>query len=602
MRSRIGAALAVLALLTTALTAQQQAQGRRQQQNRDQAQQPAGTAVIGGRVLAADTGRPVKHARVTVSGGGGGFGRQSRSTSTDEQGRYQIADLVGGSYTIMASRSGFVNAIYGQRRPLHPGTPVDLADGQQLSGIDIRITRGGVITGRIVDEDGEPIARGLVTVQRYQYVNGQRQLVAAGGDQSDDRGVYRVFGLPPGDYFVSGNASGLIDVLGRGMPGLAAVLGGGGPGAGSNPVGRGRGGFFGVTEDPEPTGYAPTYYPGVISSAEAAKVSVGPGQEVTGIDFQVQLVATATVSGLVTGADGPAAVMLIPTDAGGMIRAETLRGSAGWDGTFSIPNVPPGRYTAAAQSGARWEDPKIGTVPLTVSGQNITGLTIAMQDGVTLSGNITVESSGTPAPADYSGFRIDMPEVDPLPLVGGPGRGGGPNATGARAEKNGTFSIGNVFPGRHYVRVTTQGNWTLKSVQMGASDVTDQAVEVHAGQDVDNVTVVLTDRATDLSGTVRDGVGNPVSGATVIVFSADPQYWRAQSRRIQAVRTGATGAYRMHGLPPGDYQVVAVDDVENGEWYDPTYLDGIKDRARSISIDEGEKKALDVSAPSSSNP
>ena len=106
------------------------------------------------------------------------------------------------------------------------------------------------------------------------------------------------------------------------------------------------------------------------------------------------------------------------------------------------------------------------------------------------------------------------------------------------------------------------------------------------------------DRATDLSGTVRDGVGNPIGNATVIVFSTDPQFWRSQSRRIQAVRTSASGSYRMHGLPPGNYQVIAVDDVESGEWYDPTYLQSIKDRAHSLSLDEGETKMLDVAAPS----
>ena len=602
MASKFAAVLATLVLFVTALAAQPpsgQGQGRQGQgQARDRAQVPPGTGVIAGRVVAADTARPLKHARVTVSGGGG---RQSRSTTTDEQGHFEITDLAGGTYTITAARNGFVNAIYGQKRPLQAGTPVDLSDGQQLTNIDLRLIRGGVITGHVVDEDGDPLARALVTVQRYQYVNGERQLTPAGMDQSDDRGAYRVFGLPPGEYFVSANAASLFEILGRGIPALAGIMGGA-PGQGG-PGGRGgRGGFPGIpatSDDAEPTGYAPTYYPGVISAAEAGKITVGPGQEVTGIDFQVQLVATATVSGLVTGADGPVPVMLIPTDAGGMIRAEMLRGSAAADGAFSIPNVPPGRYTAAARSGGRWDDPKMGTVPLTVSGQNVSGVTIALQDGVTVSGNITVESSGTPAPADYSVFRIDVPDVDPLPLPGGPGFGGrgGGNATGARAEKNGAFSIGNLMPGKHYIRVTGQGSWTLKSVSIGAHDVTDQAVELRPDQDVDNVAVVLTDRATDLSGTVRDGIGTPVANVTVIAFSTDPQYWRAQSRRIQAVRTGATGAYRMHGLPPGDYQIIAVDDVETGEWYDPTYLDKIKDGAKSVSLDEGDKKTVDVMGP-----
>ena len=168
--------------------------GQRQQQTRDRAQLPQGTAAIAGRVLTADTGRPVKRARVAVSGGGRGGGR---TAVTDDQGRYVVDGLPAGSYTVTASKTGFVDAVFGQRRPLQPGTPIDVADAQQLANVDLRIVRGGVITGRVLDEDGEPLARALVTVQRYQYVRGERQLMAAGGDQTDDRGQYRVFGLPP---------------------------------------------------------------------------------------------------------------------------------------------------------------------------------------------------------------------------------------------------------------------------------------------------------------------------------------------------------------------------------------------------------------------
>src|SRR5439155_10393652 len=204
---------------------------------------PQGTAVIAGRVVAADTGRPIKRARVMVSAGG----RQARATTTDEQGRFRITDLMGGSYTITASRTGFVDAVYGQRRPLQPGTAIQLADGQELATIDLRLVRGGVITGRVLDEDGEPLARAVVTVQRYQYVRGERQLSPAGGDQTDDRGQYRVFGLPAGDYYVSADAASLTRAFGRGFQPFASAGGGG------------RGGFFAAPppDDPEPVGYAP---------------------------------------------------------------------------------------------------------------------------------------------------------------------------------------------------------------------------------------------------------------------------------------------------------------------------------------------------------
>jgi len=590
---RFTIALALSALTFASGLAQQpaapaQPQTRRQQPPRDTQPLPQGTAVLAGRVLTADTGRPVKRARVLVNAGG----RQSRAMTTDDQGHFRITELLAGTYTITASRTGFVDAVFGQRRPLQPGTPVNLADGQEVANIDLRLVRGGVITGRIVDEDGEPLARALVTVQRYQYIRGERQLTPAGGDPSDDRGQYRVFGLPPGDYYVSADAGGFG--LGRGLQQLAAAAFGAGGG-------RGRGAIFAgpPTEDPEPLGYAPTYYPGVVTAAEAAKVTIGPGQELAGIDFQVQLVPTATVSGIVAGANDTVPVLLVPQDGGGMLRGQVLRARTQADGTFAITNVPPGRYTAIARSGgggpfAGGATPlRVGTQTVNVAGQNVTGVSLALQPGVSLSGNITVESSGTPAPADYSTFRIDAPDVEPLPLGGG-GPGGGPLQSGARAEKNGAFTVRDLMPGRHYLRASGTGPWTLKSIAIAGRDVTDQPVELRSGQDVGDVTVVMTDRMTDVSGTVRDSGGAPVAAIAVVAFSSDQQQWRSQSRQIQSVRTDQNGVYHLRGLPPGDYRIVAVDDVEQGEWFDPAFLQRVEPAAQRLTLSEGEKKTQDL--------
>jgi hypothetical protein len=513
-------------------------------------------------------------------------GRQSRVTSTDDQGRFQATDLAAGSYTVTASKSGFVDAIYGQRRPLQPGTPVELGDGQAVAAVDLRLIRGGVITGRVMDEDGEALTRALVTVERYQYVRGERQLVSAGGDQTDDRGQYRVFGLPPGDYYVSASTTGLAQVLGRGMQQLAMAGGRGG-----------RGGFFAgpAADESASVGYAPTYYPGAVTAAEAMKLTVGPGQELAGIDFQVQLVAMATVRGFVMGADSPVSVLLAPQENGGVRRGQILRGGSQADGSFTIANVPPGHYTAVARSGGRGGADKIGSQAVNVTGENLSGITIALQPGVSLSGYITVESAGTPAPTDYSSFRVDAPEVSPLPFGGGPG---GPGNTGARAEKNGRFQIDNLFPGQHYLRISGQGPWTLKAVTMAGRDLTDQPIELRTGQSLDNVTIVLSDRSTELAGTVRSANGTPLGGLTVIAFSSDEQYWRAQSREIQAVRTDQSGAFMLRNLPAGDYDLAVVDDVEQGEWYDPSYLQQLRPGAKRISLSEGEKKTQDLKGPS----
>ena len=196
-------------------------------------------------------------------------------TTTDEQGRFELKELVGGRYTVTASKGGFVSLQYGQRRPSERGTPVDLPAGQTLEKVVIGLPRGSVIAGRIVDEFGEPLTGAQVMVQRYTYVNGVRQLRQAGqGDRTDDQGAFRVFGLPPGEYYVSAT---LRDD---------------------------RGPRFNNDDDVPSSGYAPTYYPGTTSAAGAQRVTVNLGEEVGGVTFGLTLVPLARVSGRVVGPAG----------------------------------------------------------------------------------------------------------------------------------------------------------------------------------------------------------------------------------------------------------------------------------------------------------
>ena len=122
-------------------------------------------------------------------------------------------------------------------------------------------------------------------------------------------------------------------------------------------------------------------------------------------------------------------------------------------------------------------------------------------------------------------------------------------------------------------------------------------LELKPGQNVDNVTIVLTDRTTEISGTVRDARNAGTPAISVIAFSTDPAHWRPQSRRIQAVRSDQSGAFRIRNLPPGDYFLLATDDVEQGEWFDPAFLENARSGARRISISEGDRKTQDLRGP-----
>ncbi|MBI4486934.1 MAG: carboxypeptidase regulatory-like domain-containing protein, partial [Acidobacteria bacterium] len=159
---------------------------------------PAGR--ISGRVLAADNGRPVKRARVFASAA---ELPEGRGALTDDTGAFDLAELPAGRYMVTVSKAGFVSLSYGQRRPLQAGTPLQLADGQQLKNVDFQLPRGSVIAGHVSDQDGDPMPGATVRVMRYQYMQGDRRLTPAGTGQTDDRGQYRIWGLMPGDYYVT---------------------------------------------------------------------------------------------------------------------------------------------------------------------------------------------------------------------------------------------------------------------------------------------------------------------------------------------------------------------------------------------------------------
>ena len=172
---------------------------------------PVGISTISGVVLSAATGRPLRNARVQLSGtagplqestpGANGSLNLSRMAITDASGRFVFARLAAGRYNLNVARDSYLPFNYGQTRQGRPGTPIVAGDAQQLE-LAIRLDRGGVVTGTIFDEDGEPLR--AVNVQAFRIVSpsGMKRLQQAGSARSDDRGGYRLFNLEPGDYLI----------------------------------------------------------------------------------------------------------------------------------------------------------------------------------------------------------------------------------------------------------------------------------------------------------------------------------------------------------------------------------------------------------------
>jgi hypothetical protein len=524
---------------------------------------PKGTAVIKGQVLAAGTGSPVRRAQVraqSMEARGGGV------TQTDPEGRYEIKDLPAGRYTVSVMKGGFVPGQFGQRRPGEPGTPLDLSEGQHAEKVNFVLSRGSVIAGRVVDDGGEPVSGTTVSAVRFQFMSGSRRLMPAGGegstDRTDDQGNFRLFGLPPGDYYLSANNRSNTMM----MPGMQST---------------------------ETEGYAPTYYPGTPNIAEASRLTVKAGQEMTGANFALIVARMARVSGRILNSRSEpvtgAMLMMVPDE----IMAGPLNmfnAMVGGDGSFQFANVAPGRYNLQVRpNGMPSANSEFATMKVVVGNDDIDNLMVTTGVGATARGVVMIDDGSVPP------FRADQVQIfatpaEPMTFMMNPNQN--------RINDDFSFELTSLSE-RRLIRASVNtgpnSGWYVKSVLLDGEDITDRGAEFTPGRSYDGLQVIFTRKATDLSGLVTDDRNAPVLDASVVIFPANKDLWTFSSRYVRTLRPDTNGKFNIKALPPlDDYLVIAVQNLENGQGSDPDFLARAREEATSFSLTEGENKTVDI--------
>ena len=551
-------ALAFVIALAAQPPVQQAGQISAPQNQQQQAEPAPGTATVRGHVFAADTGQPLRKAQVRLIAT---EIRENRLATTDEQGAYEFTDVKPSRYTVVASKGSYVTLGYGQVRSADAAKPIEVLDRQTVERLDIALPHGGIITGRIVDDFGEPLSDVNVQIQRYQFVQGRRTLIPTGRSSfTNDLGEFRVFGIAPGQYY------------------LSAVW--------RNPAAQNPN-----AGPADRLAIPQTFYPGVTSSSEAQRLTMAEGKEIDDLVMVLRPIKAAHISGTATGSDGepmaPAMVMVLRSAGMGIDVAANAQVHP--DGTFTLNGLAPGEYSLRAQKmGAPGGAPDIAMATVSLNGEDVDDVHLEAVPPSTATGRVIVD----PAEAQQLPRTLSL-AFFPAVFTGIPA----PPPPPARVNDDYTFTV-SAPPG--VMRVTLGGfgqppsGWSIRSVRVGGVDVTDKGIEFNPHEDIDGIEVELTNKVTSVNGLVTDSRGDPVKDYTVFAFSQDKDKWGPMSRYRAVGRPDQDGRFKMPSLPPGDYYIVALDKIESGQDTDPDFLESIRSRATMFSLMEGETKTLDL--------
>jgi hypothetical protein len=511
--------------------------------------------VITGRILGASG--PLVGAEVRLSGDAI---RPLPAVFSDEMGQYEFAKLPAGVYTLRARKSRYLPREFGQDGTADRSGQITLAADERRERIDISLPRTSAIAGQVSDEYGDPVEGVPIRLQRIRFVSGRRRLVEVPGASSsgtDDDGRYRIFGLQPGSYIVAAYAGQLV----LGQPNVADL-----------------------------PGYATTYFPGTPNPSELRLVAVPASQDLDGVSFSLSRTPTATVSGVAVNSTGEPIT-------GGLVLASSRRSSAvattpvgariQRDGSFAFPNVPPGQYVIQAYRGRSRSsvEGEFAAVGVSVNGTDVEGLFVQTSPGSTISGRLTFDGSQTPASRNLELSAVPA-DADLAPFDG--------NLARADIHNDWTFEMSGISGPRRLRLLRAPRGWGLKQILVNGVDATDTLLQFGSkSQSLTDVEVVLTDRMTEIAGTVADGRGRAVADARVVAFALDRDLWYERSRFVKIAASDASGAFTIRDLPSGAYFVSATDrrqtNGDEGQWQDPELLDSLTPGAARITLSEGQR-------------
>jgi len=485
-------------------------------------------------------------------------------TVTGPDGRFLLEDTAPGEYRLFADGDGLLQQEYGQKSPETRGTVIPVRAGDRLS-INFRMRPTGTISGYVLDEAGEPVPGIPLYAQVFQFRSGKNVLLdlselrvssarrvgsvtpEMGYSVTDDKGAYRLTGLPPGDYYV----------VVRHQPGEEV-----------------REGFNLIVErDP----LAPVYYPDTLRVDDAVAVGVA-GNEVFGVNIRWRAVQPVSVRGELVGfgGDGPPTRFIVTTPEGAPVPALSATPVLDADGRFELLLPPFQSYLLIAT--------KVGTegysgmTRIDIADSDLDGISVVLQPPVAISGQILV-SSGADQP-DFFQLFVELEN-------GWDGMGySGVGSIGTRVQPDGSFRIQRIRRRNGY-RLSVENlpeGYYMESAIFGATDALKGSLDLTAALPDGILTIRLRSAPGEVTGTVVDAMGDPHAGAKVTLVPGG--IYTDRYDRYKSALTDEEGRFRLEAVPPGPYQIIAWETIAMDAEMNADFLAPFRGRGRSVRIEQ----------------
>jgi protocatechuate 3,4-dioxygenase beta subunit len=529
------------------------------------AQQEPATGAIHGTVVHAASNAPLPGVRVSAESAN----RVSMVTTTDAAGAFALTGLGPGAYRLTFAARGYVPHAYGQKNPDGAGTPLEVGAGQVIRGLVSRLIPTAGIEGRVRDSNGNPAAGTPVELLRAGYdARGKRTFSPIATVDTDDRGMYRIFWITPGRYFL--RAGGRIRIS-----------------SGMNPV-NGRAGDAVSIMEP----FAPLYYPNGAAPETAVAIEVRAGSDLQGMDFRLQRQRLFRIQGRVIDAQ----TGRFPPDADLGISGEGWASSGGdryraADGTFEIRDLFPGSYRIVAvlrerqqnpaqPGGGRRAMPSSDFMAIQIVDKDVVDVVLRLLPPVAVPGRVFFEDNARPP----QGLSVRLE-----PLDGGISNAW-PGSLSGNVNADGSFRISQAIPGDYEVRVSDPGYY-LKESRYGGADTLNEPLRVARGDSASSLNITLSRNVAEVSGRVTDNALQAAAGARVVLVPD-----RARHRRdlFKQATTDARGYYRFTNVWPGEYKLFAWESIDVNGWRDPEILKGFERYARSVRVRESATETVDA--------